>query len=378
MGDWAGLVIARAIFGRAMSYPSGIRETPAAQPNDPNFLCFHYKVREGKEGPQLEELLCFSVSPDEPSWAGPIPVGPCLGPLTSGYSDLLCVSRSGRSSRQRGTSGARAGGLIGAALRVAVWRQSFVVPRGSQPPRNHKRRPRRLPSAAACSGPLPAAVRGGASALASRLSSQRSPSRASTTTANRRWVAFEIGRGDTPTAKDAAAPQPDGRPSPQRADRQIAADESPSPHRYAHPTIGAPPPRLAATSGANPLQPTNPPSNDDHDPNHARAPTALRPLSQVDPCPKPYAHDWAACQCGHQGERAARRNLRVVPYRSVACPYAKKRLPCPDGDQCLNSHNLFEYWLHPERCVGWVAAWGLRGGGAACVVGCAWLLTWGC
>jgi hypothetical protein len=146
-------------------------------------------------------------------------------------------------------------------------------------------------------------------------------------------------------------------------------------------------------------------------------PAPARP--QVDPCPKPYAHDWAACQCGHQGERAARRSLRAVPYRSIACPYVKKKLPCPDGDQvracsacvrartqrmracvpasllsgcgvylfaaaclhphgrpftgdpagsarnvinssiirpslprttqCLNAHNLFEYWLHPER-----------------------------
>lgn len=73
-------------------------------------------------------------------------------------------------------------------------------------------------------------------------------------------------------------------------------------------------------------------------------PPRRTPSPQVDPCPRPYAHDWAACACGHVGERAARRSVQAVGYRSTACPYAKKKLPCPDGDQCLNAHNLFEYW----------------------------------
>jgi hypothetical protein len=50
--------------------------------------------------------------------------------------------------------------------------------------------------------------------------------------------------------------------------------------------------------------------------------------------------DWAACPCGHPGERAARRCPRAVGYRSIACAYAKRRVPCPDGDMCLNAHNL--------------------------------------
>ncbi|GBF88752.1 hypothetical protein Rsub_01653 [Raphidocelis subcapitata] len=70
---------------------------------------------------------------------------------------------------------------------------------------------------------------------------------------------------------------------------------------------------------------------------------------KVTPCNKPFAHDWSSCPCSHAGERAARRDPRAVPYRSIACPYAKRRIPCPDGDQCLNAHNLYEYWLHPDR-----------------------------
>lgn len=70
---------------------------------------------------------------------------------------------------------------------------------------------------------------------------------------------------------------------------------------------------------------------------------------KVTPCNKPFAHDWSSCPCSHAGERAARRDPRAVPYRSIACAYAKRRIPCPDGDQCLNAHNLYEYWLHPDR-----------------------------
>lgn len=50
------------------------------------------------------------------------------------------------------------------------------------------------------------------------------------------------------------------------------------------------------------------------------------------PCPRVYCR-LPRARSGHQGERAARRNLRVIPYRPIACPYAKKKLPCPDGDQ---------------------------------------------
>ncbi|GBF90069.1 hypothetical protein Rsub_02777 [Raphidocelis subcapitata] len=69
---------------------------------------------------------------------------------------------------------------------------------------------------------------------------------------------------------------------------------------------------------------------------------------KMDPCPKPFAHDWAQCPASHVGERAARRPL-AIGYRAVACAYAKRRLPCPDGDACLSAHSLYEYWLHPDR-----------------------------
>jgi hypothetical protein len=50
-------------------------------------------------------------------------------------------------------------------------------------------------------------------------------------------------------------------------------------------------------------------------------------------CCRITGHPRRCCRSGHQGERAARRDLRTVGYRSTACPYAKKKLPCPDGDQ---------------------------------------------
>jgi hypothetical protein len=85
-------------------------------------------------------------------------------------------------------------------------------------------------------------------------------------------------------------------------------------------------------------------------------PSCRRRGGQIDPCPKLYAHDWAACPCGHQGERAARRNLRVIPYRSIACPYAKKKLPCPDGDQVRRppapALALAARWMRGTRAAG--------------------------
>lgn len=70
---------------------------------------------------------------------------------------------------------------------------------------------------------------------------------------------------------------------------------------------------------------------------------------KVTPCGRKYPHDWASCPCGHKGERAARRDLRIHPYVAIACTYAKQKLPCPNGDTCPFAHSLFEYWLHPAR-----------------------------
>ncbi|KAF8058885.1 zinc finger CCCH domain-containing protein 67 [Scenedesmus sp. PABB004] len=66
-------------------------------------------------------------------------------------------------------------------------------------------------------------------------------------------------------------------------------------------------------------------------------------------CARRYPHDWASCPCGHKGERAARRDPRVHPYDAIACSFAKQRQTCPRGDACTHAHNLFEYWLHPQR-----------------------------
>jgi hypothetical protein len=44
----------------------------------------------------------------------------------------------------------------------------------------------------------------------------------------------------------------------------------------------------------------------------------------VDPCSRRIPHDWAACPCAHQGERAARRDPRRYNYRGVPCDFAKE------------------------------------------------------
>ncbi|WIA39515.1 hypothetical protein OEZ86_005607 [Tetradesmus obliquus] len=69
---------------------------------------------------------------------------------------------------------------------------------------------------------------------------------------------------------------------------------------------------------------------------------------KVTPCTRKYPHDWAQCPCGHKGERASRRPLSIG-YSAIGCNYAKQRLPCPRGEQCPYAHNLFEYYLHPQR-----------------------------
>ncbi|KAF6259880.1 hypothetical protein COO60DRAFT_1625932 [Scenedesmus sp. NREL 46B-D3] len=68
---------------------------------------------------------------------------------------------------------------------------------------------------------------------------------------------------------------------------------------------------------------------------------------KVVPCSKRYRHDWSVCPFSHTGEMAARRD--PSRYLPIFCYHSKQRLPCPRGEECPYSHNLFEYWLHPQR-----------------------------
>eukprot|EP00882_Tetradesmus_deserticola_P008564 GHRQ01009032.1.p1 GENE.GHRQ01009032.1~~GHRQ01009032.1.p1 ORF type:complete len:139 (+),score=14.55 GHRQ01009032.1:106-522(+) len=70
---------------------------------------------------------------------------------------------------------------------------------------------------------------------------------------------------------------------------------------------------------------------------------------KVVPCSKRYRHDWSVCPFSHTGEMAARRD--PSRYLPIFCYHSKQRLPCPRGEECPYSHNLFEYWLHPQRCA---------------------------
>lgn len=70
---------------------------------------------------------------------------------------------------------------------------------------------------------------------------------------------------------------------------------------------------------------------------------------KVLPCPKGYRHNWKRCPFAHEGESERRRDPRVFKYSAVVCPATKKGVECPSGDDCPWAHNVFEYWLHPQR-----------------------------
>lgn len=70
---------------------------------------------------------------------------------------------------------------------------------------------------------------------------------------------------------------------------------------------------------------------------------------KVLPCSKRYCHDWTTCPFAHPNEKAKRRDPRIYSYMGIACPEMKKNLQCPRGDSCPYAHNVFEYWLHPNR-----------------------------
>ena len=71
-----------------------------------------------------------------------------------------------------------------------------------------------------------------------------------------------------------------------------------------------------------------------------RHPTEPRP-----PAPRSRARPPAR----RAGERARRRDLRTHYYRSEMCKSMRRTGECVLGEQCPQSHNVFEYWLHPDR-----------------------------
>lgn len=70
---------------------------------------------------------------------------------------------------------------------------------------------------------------------------------------------------------------------------------------------------------------------------------------KIVPCDKAYPHDFTTCPWLHPGERARRRDPRLVSYSSTLCPDVKKDKVCVRGASCPYSHNIFEYFLHPDR-----------------------------
>jgi len=81
---------------------------------------------------------------------------------------------------------------------------------------------------------------------------------------------------------------------------------------------------------------------------------------KITPCTHSIPHDWRVCPWAHPNERAARRCPRMFLYASVPCANARSGRPCAKGPACEYSHNVTEYWLHPNRyCVEWCSL-GLR------------------
>ncbi|KXZ46823.1 hypothetical protein GPECTOR_40g557 [Gonium pectorale] len=70
---------------------------------------------------------------------------------------------------------------------------------------------------------------------------------------------------------------------------------------------------------------------------------------KVLPCPHGYRHSWTHCPFSHAGETARRRCPRTHNYLPDACPNARAKRQCPNGDACPYAHNTFEMWLHPQR-----------------------------
>ena len=81
---------------------------------------------------------------------------------------------------------------------------------------------------------------------------------------------------------------------------------------------------------------------------------------KITPCTHRTPHDWRACPWAHPYGRAARRCPRMFVFASVPCANACSGRPCAKGAACGYSHNVTEYWLHPNRyCAEWCSV-GLR------------------
>ncbi|KAK3217681.1 hypothetical protein Dsin_011651 [Dipteronia sinensis] len=65
-------------------------------------------------------------------------------------------------------------------------------------------------------------------------------------------------------------------------------------------------------------------------------------------CTKLQSHHWNDCPYAHRGERAQRLDPRKVSYSAILCR-SYRTGNCPKGNYCEHSHDLFEYWLHPDR-----------------------------
>lgn len=70
---------------------------------------------------------------------------------------------------------------------------------------------------------------------------------------------------------------------------------------------------------------------------------------KVEMCTREDNHDWSQCPWAHKNEKSRRRDPSSHKYSSIACPDTSQGAPCPRGNACLFTHNLYEYWLHPDR-----------------------------
>jgi len=81
---------------------------------------------------------------------------------------------------------------------------------------------------------------------------------------------------------------------------------------------------------------------------------------KITPCTHRTPHDWRVCPWAHPNERASRRCTRMFAYASVPCANARSGRPCAKGTACEYSHNVTEYWLHPNRYRAERCSLGLR------------------
>ncbi len=79
-------------------------------------------------------------------------------------------------------------------------------------------------------------------------------------------------------------------------------------------------------------------------PAHCAFPAALAALQDI--------HSYSTCPYLHLNEQSAqRRDPLLYKYDSIFCYDLHNTKACKRGPNCPYSHNLFEYFLHPSRCV---------------------------